>query len=512
MQLHSLIMLHRLRLSRSLTTTIRWYTGGPVTAAYNNLTQSGQIRRDDRQVSLAAQLDELHTALAQTDSHALVQNQLAVASSDSSWSQKLAAAKYKVLSTVSAPPRGLYIHGSVGVGKSFLMDLFHEHCHNATHRRRRRRVHFHEFMLQVHSRIHACQQRHPRRRDAVAFVALELAQEAQLLCLDEFQVTDIADAMILKTLFTQMFDLGVVVVSTSNRPPEALYEGGLNRSLFLPFIDILKDSCHVFAMDSQHDYRRELVAEGEEHLSYFWPASDCREQLQRIFGGRTTTTTTTTTRSSARTQPARPERVPVMMGRSVTVTRATESCAWMDFTELCHEPLGAADYLALAERFSTIIVDSVPQLGANQYNEARRFVTLIDALYEARTRLVIAADVPMHDLFVDFDATVESHDGDEELAVEGVPVVKQEEGARMIQPGVAPIPYARGESWVNGEGGSSSSNSTTMIRTAEGNVEWSATGRVGVSLAQLSAVQDVAFSFRRAASRLVEMSGSQWCR
>ncbi|MDP5035260.1 MAG: AFG1/ZapE family ATPase, partial [Alishewanella sp.] len=169
-------------------------------------------------------------------------------------------------------------------------------------------------------------------------------------------------------------------------------------------------------------------------------------------------------------------------GRTVQVARLNDRCAWFDFSELCYQPLGAADYISLCDRFQVLIMDRVPQLDANLHDEARRFVTLIDVCYESRTRLVLAAKVPLDELFVEFEAQVESSDGNEEL-------------------------------FVSEKGGNSSSFATTMIRTKEGEqFEWSATGRSGVSLAQLSAANDLAFSFRRAASRLVEMGGKEWGR
>jgi len=192
------------------------------------------------------------------------------------------------------------------------------------------------------------------------------------------------------------------------------------------------------------------------------------------------------------------------MGRHVTVPRSNDTCAWFDFEDLCHRPLGAADYLAICERYPVLIINRVPQLNASLFNEARRFVTLIDAVYESKTRLVLAANVPLKDLLVDFEATVATHDGDEEIAGEAIqskPVNKKNktEGgdpAENIEEGI----------FVKGEGGSSSSAATTMVQTKEGEVEWSATGRIGVSLAQLSAVKEVSFSFQRAESRLFEMS------
>ena len=196
--------------------------------------------------------------------------------------------------------------------------------------------------------------------------------------------------------------------------------------------------------------------------------NNIQAQLEEIFGGTATGTEA--------------EFIPVHFGRSVQVARLNDRCAWFDFSELCYQPLGAADYISLCRRFPVIIMERVPQLDANHLNEARRFVTLIDACYESRTRLVLAAQVPLDELFVDFEAQVESSDGDEELI-------------------------------VNDKGGNSSSFATTMIRTKEGKYyEWSATGRVGVSLAQFSSANDLAFSFQRAASRLVEMGGKEWGR
>ena len=477
----------------------RCFSTGPVAAAYELKVDAGEVRRDDAQVALAAKFDALHESLASlppvpvrtddpTESSCTSSSPLLLARSLAS-AQSFLRKKFHLWS-FGPPPRGMYIHGPVGVGKSFLMDLFYASvtvpdddscCNNDSHSHKhlkitKRRVHFHEFMLDVHHRIFAYNQKHPRG-DAIPIIAQQLAQEAQLLCFDEFQVTDIADAMILKRLFLLLLlDWNVVVVATSNRPPDALYEGGINRSLFLPFINILKHTSDIISMeDSRKDYRLETRAGGQ---SYFWSNKDVhgdnnmnnnmQAQLEEIFGGTASGTEA--------------EIIPVLFGRTVQVARLNDRCAWFDFSELCYQPLGAADYISLCCRFPVLIIDCVPQLDANHLNEARRFVTLIDACYESRTRLVLAAQVPLDELFVDFEAQVESIDGDEEL-------------------------------FVSEKGGSSSSFATTMIRTKEGEyLEWSATGRIGVSLAQLSAANDLAFSFRRAASRLVEMGGKEWGR
>ena len=472
---------------------------GPVTAAYERKVDAEEVRRDDAQVALAAKLDALHESLTSLPPVPLRTDRPTESSSTSSspllllLTRSLASAQSFLrkkfhLWSFGPPPRGMYIHGPVGVGKSFLMDLFYASvnvpddscCNNDSHSFKhvkitKRRVHVHEFMLDIHHRIFVYKQKHPRD-DAIPIIAQQLAQEAQLLCFDEFQVTDVADAMILKRLFLLLLDWNVVVVATSNRSPDALYEGGINRSLFLPFIDMLKHTFDIISMeDSAKDYRLETRADGQ---SYFWSNKDVQGdnnsdnnmqvQLKEIFGG-------TASETEA-------EAIHVPFGRTVQVARLNDRCAWFDFSELCYQPLGAADYISLCDRFQVLIMDRVPQLDANHLDEARRFVTLIDVCYESRTRLVLAAKVPLDELFVEFEAQVESSDGNEEL-------------------------------FVSEKGGNSSSFATTMIRTKEGEqFEWSATGRSGVSLAQLSAANDLAFSFRRAASRLVEMGGKEWGR
>ena len=471
---------------------------GPVTAAYERKINAGEVQRDEAQVALAAKFDALYLSLASlppvpvrieepTESSCTSSGSLSLARSLAS-AQSFLRKKFHLWS-FGPPPRGLYIHGPVGVGKSFLMDLFYasvdisddDSCgNNGSHSLKhakitKRRVHFHEFMLDVHHRIFVYKQKHPRD-DAIPIIAQQLAQEAQLLCFDEFQVTDVADAMILKRLFLFLLDWNVVVVATSNRSPDTLYEGGINRSLFLPFIDMLKHTFDIISMeDSPKDYRLATRADGQ---SYFWSNKDVhgdnnsknnmQAQLEEIFGGTASGTEA--------------EDIQVLFGRSVQVARFNDRCAWFDFAELCCQPLGAADYISLCDRFPVIIMERVPQLDANHLDEARRFVTLIDACYESRTRLVLAAQVPLDELFVDFEAQVESSDEDGELI-------------------------------VSEKGGNSSSFATTMIRTKKGEYyEWSATGRIGVSLAQLSSANDLAFSFRRAASRLVEMGGKEWGR
>jgi cell division protein ZapE len=270
-------------------------------------------------------------------------------------------------------PRGLYLWGGVGRGKSMLMDLFHA----ATDTPAKRRVHFHAFMQEVQAGLHAARKKGVE--DALAPVAEALVANLRLLCFDELQITDIADAMIVGRLFERLIDGGVVIVATSNRPPEDLYKDGLNRQLFLPFIALLRERMEVVELESPTDWRQHRLAGAQV---YFHPAGRARGAIDKIWtdltGG----------------APERPLALTVN-GRAVEVPRFANGVGRATFWELCARPLGPADYLAIAAAVRVLILEDIPQLSAENYNEAKRFVTLIDALYEARVRLIAsAADVP----------------------------------------------------------------------------------------------------------------------
>ena len=283
-------------------------------------------------------------------------------------------------------PVGLYLCGPVGRGKSMLMDLFFAAAPVA----RKRRVHFHAFMLEMHDRIE--QERREKTRQPIATVARDIAAEATLLCFDEFQVDNIADAMILERLFTALFEAGIVVVATSNRAPDELYQHGLHRERFLPFIELLKQKLYVLELDSGRDYRlARLVGKKVYHTPLDAAA---HRALEATFAELTDGA------AGARTSL-------VVKGRTLTVPRAAGNVAWFGFADLCAAPLGAADYLALAERYAAIIVEGIPQLTPERRNEAGRFNVLIDTLYEARTLLVASAEVPPAKIYPAGDGTFE---------------------------------------------------------------------------------------------------------
>jgi cell division protein ZapE len=270
-------------------------------------------------------------------------------------------------------PHGLYLWGGVGRGKSMLMDMFFAH----TQIDAKRRVHFHGFMQGIHHAMHEA--RKTGAQDALAPVAADLARGLQLLALDEMQISDITDAMIVGRLFELLLAQGVVIVTTSNRPPQDLYKNGLNREYFLPFIDILQAQLDVVELRSPHDYRQHRLSGAQV---YFHPAGTVGTKLAQIWDDLT---------GHAAGLPLDL----VVNGRKVTLARVANGVAYASFWELCALPLGAADYLAIAGAVRVLILKDIPQLSSSNYNEAKRFVTLIDALYEAKVRLICsAADVP----------------------------------------------------------------------------------------------------------------------
>jgi cell division protein ZapE len=269
-------------------------------------------------------------------------------------------------------PNGLYLVGEVGRGKSMLMDLFFE----ASDVRRKRRLHFHQFMQECHKRIHAWRQANPNEADPIPPLADMIAGEAALLCFDEFQVNDIADAMILGRLFQALFDRAVVVVTTSNTRPDDLFKGQPGRDAFLPFIGLIKQHLDVLVLESGRDFRRaRLRGTATWHVPADGRAERALDAAFDDLTGRATPRPTTL----------------MVTGRKLVVPVAAEGVARFDFEELCGQPLGAGDYLALATHFHALVLDGIPRLSPDNYDRARRFIVLIDALYDHRVKLVASA-------------------------------------------------------------------------------------------------------------------------
>jgi cell division protein ZapE len=291
------------------------------------------------------------------------------------------------------PPRGVYIWGAVGRGKSMLMDLFYEAADIAP----KQRVHFHAFMRDQHAFMKAARSAGSGQDQMIVEAAKQVAHEARLLCFDEFAVSDIADAMILGRLFEQLMARKVVVVATSNRAPKDLYKNGLNRQLFLPFIGLVEDSFDVIELVAARDYRLERLMAAPV---YYWPLGPAAADAMD----------STWARLTLGAEPLATHLE--VAGRRLPIARTAAGCARMTFEELCARPLGASDYLALADEFHTLLLEGVPKLPPAMREEAARFRLLIDALYEAKTKLVCSAEAepqslyPQGDMAFEFERTV----------------------------------------------------------------------------------------------------------
>ena len=339
---------------------------------YHALVAAGELRPDPDQQAAAARLNALQQEL-----------EAAPPRGSTLW---------KLLRKAPEPPRGLYMWGGVGRGKSMLMDLFFD----TVQVKRKKRAHFHEFMLDVHARL--AEVRKAEKGDPIPPLVDSLAEEARLLCFDEMVVNNMADAAIMSRLFTGLLDRRVTVVTTSNRAPDELYKDGLNRQLFLPFIGLIKDRLDVLTLDGPTDYRLDRL--GDAQLWHSPNGPDATKALSDAFFRLTDYPVENRAKVPA-------EDIVVQGGRTLHVPKSLKGVAVFSFKRLCAEARGAPDYLAIARRFHTVIIVGIPLLGPENRNEAARFVTLIDALYEYKVKLLASADAEPAQLYPSGDGAFE---------------------------------------------------------------------------------------------------------
>lgn len=341
---------------------------------YKQNVRAGSLQPDPVQDRAIEALDRLYSDV------------IAFQGEKKSWIQRIASFNQKTSS-----PRGVYLYGSVGRGKTMLMDTFFNALPDTV---KKRRVHFHAFMIEVHDYMHS-------RREAgtiedmdqsLPSLAARISERSRVLCFDEFHVTDVADAMILGRLFTALFDLGVAVVTTSNWPPDDLYKGGLQRDRFLPFIELLKQRMEVIYLNSPTDYRARRL---REMTVYFHPLNTVsRQKADQVF------------KTLTDSDDPSPDLI-VVKGRTLEIPVTAKGVARIGFAQLCERPLGAEDYIAIAKRYHTIFIEDIPRLGYDRRNEAKRLMTVIDVLYDARRNVVITAEEPPEKLYTGSDHAFE---------------------------------------------------------------------------------------------------------
>ncbi|KAI9209103.1 AFG1-like ATPase-domain-containing protein [Polychytrium aggregatum] len=324
-------------------------------------------------------------------------------------------------------PRGLYLWGDVGTGKTTVMDLFY----NSISKERKRRVHFNSFMKDIHSRIHQLRVRDGYTSDPIPIISTDLTNQAWLLCFDELQVTNIVDAMLLRRLFQHLLDRGVVIVTTSNRPPDDLYLNGIQRGSFLPTIALLKERCVVHCLDSGVDYRKQKQ---DTFSVYFSPLNtDSQSSIESLW------------RKITKGQPVAPKKID-FLGRSFVIPEACGRAGKISFDDICGKAHSASDYLELVKHIDTLVLTDVPAMTLQHRNEARRFITLLDTLYDNKVRLAMSSAKSITGLFA-----LELTDDDTEISVEEIKISENMAGAEEVfafRRAVSRLVEMKGRNWL----------------------------------------------------------------
>ncbi|CEJ84260.1 Putative Mitochondrial ATPase [[Torrubiella] hemipterigena] len=364
---------------------------------YDRRVIEGTLKNDEHQRGIIESLQHLHNELRDYHAPDVIKPIMESLKPKKSMFQSLFGGGSKQQTGIADIPdnlpRGLYLYGDVGSGKTMLMDLFYDTLPKSV--KTKTRIHFHNFMQDVHKRLHKIKMEHGSDVDGVPFVAADIADQGNVLCFDEFQCTDVADAMILRRLLECLMSHGVVLVTTSNRHPDELYKNGIQRESFIPAIKLLKTRLHVINLDSPTDYRKiPRPASGVYHTPLDKHANSHAEKWFRFLG------------DSENFAP-HPETQKVW-GREIYVPRVSGRCAWFTFDELIRQPKSAADYLELVRSYDAFIVSDVPGMTIRERDLARRFITFIDAVYEGNAKLVLTTEKPLAELFVSRDEIAES--------------------------------------------------------------------------------------------------------